>query len=268
MSVIKTRPVAARRSTYLVIPPQGTQPCTASCCHFAFTTTFSLSACAVSGAPGPSVMALPGQEPAQSFEAFQQDDIACRQYGWQQTGGASPDVAASQSAVSSAALGTALGAGAGAAISSVTGAAGAGAAIGERHRVYVAGSAIGANNATTAYGGVQQLYDVSYTQCMYAHGNTVQAPPLVYASYPLLPTLTSLSVRLPGLLRPCQSTGPVPCHCSFGGGWGLGDIAGTAVAGTAVAGTVVAGTAVAGIIETQPRLSSWFRGMAGVALRR
>ena len=32
----------------------------------------------------------------------------------------------------------------------------------------LAGSAIGANNAAAAYGGVQQAYDVNYTQCMIA----------------------------------------------------------------------------------------------------
>ena len=183
----------------------------------AFTATFSLSACAVSGAPGPSVMALPGQ--GKSFGAFQQDDIACRQYGWQQTGGASPDVAASQSVVSSAALGTALGAGAGAAIGSVTGAAGAGAAIGGATGL-LAGSAIGANNATTAYGGVQQLYDVSYTQCMYAHGNTVQAPPSVYASYPSPYPYLAYPYDYPGYYGPAIF-GP-SLAIGFGGGWAWG----------------------------------------------
>jgi hypothetical protein len=143
--------------------------------------TLSLGACAVPPPAGPSVMALPGQ--GKNFEAFQQDDAACRQYAMQQTGGASPEAAATQSGVGSAIVGTALGAAAGAAIGSLGGAAGAGAAIGGATGL-LAGSAIGANNAAAAYGGVQQLYDVSYTQCMYAHGDTVQAPPSGYASYP------------------------------------------------------------------------------------
>ena len=161
----------------------------------AVAAAFSLGACTVAPPSGPSVMALPGQ--GKSFEAFQQDDVACRQYAWQQTGGASPGAAASQSAVGSAVVGTALGAAAGAAIGSVSGAAGAGAAIGGATGL-LAGSAVGANNASAAYGGVQQLYDVSYTQCMYAHGDTVQAPPAGYACVPL----SSLSVRIPRLLWP------------------------------------------------------------------
>ncbi|MGC1411043.1 MAG: glycine zipper family protein, partial [Acetobacteraceae bacterium] len=71
------------------------------------TTALALSSCAVAPPPGPSVMALPGQ--GKNFQAFQQDDVACRQYASQQTGGASPDVAATNSAVGSAVVGTALG---------------------------------------------------------------------------------------------------------------------------------------------------------------
>ena len=138
------------------------------------------TACAVPPPAGPSVMALPGQ--GKNFEAFQQDDVACRQYAWQQTGGAAPGAAASQSAVGSAVVGTALGAAAGAAIGAASGAAGAGAAIGAGAGL-LAGSAVGANNAAATYGSVQQLYDISYTQCMTAQGNSVQAPP-TYAAYP------------------------------------------------------------------------------------
>ncbi len=104
----------------------------------------ALNACVVAPPAGPSLMALPGQ--GKTFEAFQQDDVVCRQYAWQQTGGASPGAAASQSAVGSAVVGTALGAAAGAAIGAASGAAGAGAAIGAGAGL-LAGSAIGANNA-------------------------------------------------------------------------------------------------------------------------
>ena len=145
-------------------------------------------------------MALPGQ--GKNFQAFQQDDVACRQYASQQTGGASPGVAATNSAVGSAVVGTALGAAAGAAIGSVGGAAGAGAAIGGATGL-LAGSAIGANNAAAAYGGVQQAYDVGYTQCMTAHGDTVQAPPTGYAAYPYPLFLPLPLPRLP--IRLCVS---------------------------------------------------------------
>jgi Glycine-zipper domain len=140
----------------------------------------ALGACAVPPPAGPSVMALPGQ--GKSFAAFQEDDFVCRQYAAQQTGGVSPGVAATNSAVGSAAVGTALGAAAGAAIGAAGGAAGPGAAIGAGAGL-LTGSLVGANNAAAAYGGTQQYYDVSYTQCMTAHGDTVQNPPAAYASY-------------------------------------------------------------------------------------
>jgi hypothetical protein len=179
----------------------------------ALAATLSLSACAVPPPAGPSVMALPGQ--GKNFEAFQQDDAACRQFAFQQTGGASPSAAATQSGVGSAIVGTALGAGLGAAIGSLGGAAGAGAVIGGATGL-LAGSAVGANNAAAAYGGIQQLYDVSYTQCMYAHGNTVQAPPSGFASYPY--PYPAYPYAYPGFYGPAFFAPSVAI--GFGGGWG------------------------------------------------
>ena len=144
-------------------------------------TVFTLGACAVPPPAGPSVMALPGQ--GKDFSAFQQDDITCRQYAAQQTGGVPPSVAATNSGVGSAAVGTALGAAAGALIGAGAGAAGPGAAIGAGAGL-LAGSAVGANNAAAAYGGVQQTYDASYAQCITAHGDNVQLPAVAYAGYP------------------------------------------------------------------------------------
>jgi hypothetical protein len=178
-------------------------------------TIIALGGCAVAPPPGPSVMALPGQN--KSFEAFQQDDIACRQYAWQQTGGASPAAAATQSAVGSAIVGTALGAAAGAALGSLGGAVGAGAAIGGATGL-LAGSAIGANNANAAYGGVQQAYDAAYTQCIYAHGDTVQAPPSGYARYPY--PAYPYPYAYPGYYGPALYAPSVVV--GFGGGWGWG----------------------------------------------
>src|SRR5271166_647398 len=185
----------------------------------------ALNACVVAPPPGPSVMALPGQ--GKNFEAFQQDDVACRQYAWQQTGGASPGAAASQSAVGSAVAGTALGAATGAAIGSASGAAGAGAAIGAGAGL-LAGSAIGANNAAAAYGGVQQLYDISYAQCMTAHGNSVQAAPTGYAAYPY-PSYASPYPYYPSYSYPYPYAGyygpawyAPSIALGFGGLWGWG----------------------------------------------
>jgi hypothetical protein len=144
-------------------------------------SALALSACAVAPPSGPTVMALPAQ--GKSFEAFQTDDAVCRNFAMQQTGGMSAGQAATNSAVGSAVVGTALGAGLGAALGSVGGAVGAGAAIGGATGL-IAGSAIGANNAQAAGGNMQARYDGAYTQCMYAKGNTVQAPPVAYAAYP------------------------------------------------------------------------------------
>jgi hypothetical protein len=145
-------------------------------------STVALSACAVAPPQGPDVVAMPGQ--GKDFTVFQQDDMACRQYASAQTGGVSAAQAGTNSAVGSAVLGTALGAAAGAALGSVGGAVGAGAAIGGATGL-LAGSAIGAGNAQASEAGMQQRYDVSYAQCMTAHGNSVQAPPPSYAaSYP------------------------------------------------------------------------------------
>ncbi len=158
-------------------------------------------------------MALPPQ--GKSFEAFQADDVTCRGFASQQTGGASAAQAANNSAVGSALLGTALGAGVGAAIGSVGGAVGAGAAIGGATGL-LAGSAIGAGNAQAAGGNVQARYDTAYTQCMYSKGDTVQSAPGGYAGgygYPYGPGY------YPYGYGPAYYGGPAVI---VGGGWGYG----------------------------------------------
>jgi hypothetical protein len=183
------------------------------------TGALALSACAVAPPAGPSVMALPGQ--GKSFEAFQQDDAACRYYAGAVTGGANPAQAANNAAVGSAVVGTALGAAAGAAIGAAGGAAGAGAAIGGATGL-VAGSAVGASNAYGAAGYVQQRYDVSYTQCMYSRGDSVQSPPGGYPypayaynyGYPYYPYPYGYPYG-PTYYGPSVAIG-------VGGGWGWG----------------------------------------------
>ncbi|HYB42375.1 MAG TPA: glycine zipper family protein, partial [Candidatus Methylomirabilis sp.] len=76
---------------------------------------------------GPSVMALPGS--TKTFEQFQADDAACRQFAQQNTG-TTPGISATQDTIGGAAIGTLLGAAAGAALGAVSGSAGTGAAIG------------------------------------------------------------------------------------------------------------------------------------------
>ncbi len=119
---------------------------------------------------GPSVMVLP--PPEKTFEQFQADDAACRQFAYQQVGGVTGQEAAQKSAVSSAAIGTAIGAAAGAAIGSATGNFGAGAAIGAGSGLLL-GSAAGTGYASGSYYEAQRRYDIAYMQCMYAKGNQI-----------------------------------------------------------------------------------------------
>ena len=72
----------------------------------------SLAACA-SIPNSPSVMSLPGT--GKSFDQFRFDDATCRQFAYEQVGGVTGQQAAQNAAVSSAAVGTLLGAAAGAA---------------------------------------------------------------------------------------------------------------------------------------------------------
>jgi hypothetical protein len=132
----------------------------------------ALSAC-VAPANGPTIAVMPGQ--GKSFEAFQQDDLVCRQFANQSIGFASPGQAAAQSAVGSAALGTAVGAATGALIGAAAGNPGAGAAIGAGSGLLV-GAAGGAGAAQFSGASLQQQFDIGYAQCMAAKGNYV--PPL------------------------------------------------------------------------------------------
>jgi len=134
----------------------------------------ALSACAVAPPSGPRVMALPG--PGKDFGVFQQEDAMCRQFASDRSGGTASAQAATNNAVGTAVVGTAVGAGLGAALGSLGGQVGTGAAIGATAGALVGGSA-GASSAQLSASDLQQRYDASYTQCMYAHGDSVQSPP-------------------------------------------------------------------------------------------
>lgn len=122
--------------------------------------------CACTSIPsGPSVLVLPGS--GKDFEQFRGDDLVCRQYAESQLGGSSPNQVAANAGVSSAAVGTLLGAAAGAAIDGSHGAgvgAGTGLALGG-----LAGTGTG---QASAYG-LQRRYDFGYQQCMYAKGHRI-----------------------------------------------------------------------------------------------
>src|SRR5260370_29530879 len=68
-------------------------------CAAAIVGALALAGCAVAPPTGPNVMVLPGKD--KSFEAFQLDDAACRQYASAQIGYSSPAEAATQSGVGS-----------------------------------------------------------------------------------------------------------------------------------------------------------------------
>jgi hypothetical protein len=114
---------------------------------------------------GPGVLVLPGA--GKTFDQFRLEDAYCRQYASGQTGGVTPGKAASASGVGSAIAGTALGAAAGAAFGG-----GEGAAIGAGGGL-LAGSLVGTEAARSSGYEAQERYDMSYIQCMYAHGNRV-----------------------------------------------------------------------------------------------
>jgi hypothetical protein len=129
--------------------------------------TISLAAC-VTPPVAPTIPASPGAN--KSFQAFATDQAACQQYAYANT---APQAAATTNqAVGGALLSTALGAGLGAAIGAAAGSAGAGAAIGAASGATL-GTVAGAGGAGYAQLSLQQQYDVTYGQCMAAHGNQV-----------------------------------------------------------------------------------------------
>jgi len=130
----------------------------------------ALGACAVAPPTGPSVMALPAQ--GKSFEQFQADDATCQQYASDRIGNGTPQHAANESGAASAAVGTTIGAAAGALIGVAAGDPAIGAAIGGGGALLLS-SLIGMSNAYASGVALQQRYDMSYTQCMVAKGESV-----------------------------------------------------------------------------------------------
>ncbi|WP_394754062.1 glycine zipper family protein [Crenothrix sp.] len=114
---------------------------------------------------GPSVMVLPGS--GMSFDRFRNDDVICQQFATFQVGGKTPNQAATTSGVTSAVIGTGLGAAAGAAIGG-----GSGAAIGAGTGL-VGGSLVGTGMASDSIYDLQQRFDIAYIQCMYSKGHQV-----------------------------------------------------------------------------------------------
>lgn len=127
----------------------------------------ALSACAVIP-QGPTYTAMPGR--TKSFDQFQLDDAACRQYSTQAIGGATPTEQANSAGVGSAVVGTAIGAAIGGLLGGHDGAA-VGAGMG-----LFTGAAVGAGNAQAVGYSAQQRYDNAYYTCMYSRGHKVPMP--------------------------------------------------------------------------------------------
>ncbi|HLS87360.1 MAG TPA: hypothetical protein VK043_13760, partial [Burkholderiales bacterium] len=123
-----------------------------------------LAACA-STPSGPGVLVLPGS--GKSFDHFRFDDHECRQYASSQVGDRTPDQAAADAGARSAVAGAVIGGLAGAALGGSRGAA-AGAGLGG-----AGGALAGTGAAGYSSRNLQQRYDYSYQQCMYAKGHKI-----------------------------------------------------------------------------------------------
>jgi hypothetical protein len=154
---------------------------------------------------GPSVMVLPGA--GKSFEQFQTDDFACRQWAAQQTG-ITPGQASAGGTAAGAAIGTVVGAAAGAAIGAAAGSPATGAAVGAGAGL-LGGTAAGASRAGGSSEAVQYRYDMTYMQCMYAKGNQI---PVARGSEPAytVPPPPPAAPLPPGIPPPPAGAPPPP----------------------------------------------------------
>ena len=165
-----------------------------------------LSGCATFP-PGPSVMVLPGN--GKTFEAFQADDSACRQWAQTRTEW-NANQTVNENLAGGAIVGGALGAASGALIGAASGNAGSGAAIGAGAGL-LGGAALGSTQAYGAGGEVQRRYDNAYQQCMYAKGNQIPGHVQAYRSVSLPPPPPPPPAYTPGHAPvPPPPAGPPP----------------------------------------------------------
>jgi hypothetical protein len=143
--------------------------------------TAALAACAVTPPTGPRIAALP---PANKpLQVFQQEDLQCRSYAGQASGGTAAASAASANATNAPIAGTAIGAAIGAVIGAAAGNPALGAAVGGGSGLLF-GSAAGADQASYSEFSLQQRYDIAYAQCMASYGDSVPPPgSFAYAEY-------------------------------------------------------------------------------------
>jgi uncharacterized protein YcfJ len=149
-------------------------------------SALALGACAVAPT-APSVTVLPGSQ--KSTEQFRADSATCKA---QAKALLSNDAqAANNQALTNAAIGTVVGAAAGALLGqgsyNPSAVAGWGAGTG-----LLIGSTVGGSNSQTTSYSMQQRFDAAYVQCMYQFGHQVpgqysnqrQAPAVTYSGYP------------------------------------------------------------------------------------
>ena len=128
----------------------------------------SLAAC-VSAPTGPTIAIMPRE--GKPFEVFQQEDQLCRQFAANAVQDTSN--AALKEGATSAILGAALGAAAGAVIQGGNSQnVGTGAGVG-----LLGGAAMGAMNSSGKQNQAQVQYNIAYQQCMYSKGNQVPSYP-------------------------------------------------------------------------------------------
>jgi hypothetical protein len=134
------------------------------------TTALLLAGCAAPTPTGPTITAVP---PAgKSLTLFQNDDYSCRNYAQQTVAYPAATQRTASNGVATAAVGTGLGAAAGALFGAVAGNAGAGAAIGAGVGL-LGGSAVASGQTNHAAQSLQQIYNNAYAQCMTSRGNGI-----------------------------------------------------------------------------------------------
>ncbi len=133
----------------------------------------ALAGCAYPPPDTPSFTALPGK--GKPYAEFQHEDAYCRSVAYEASGGATARQNAVANGVGTAALGTVVGAGAGALLGAAVHNPGAGAAIGAGTGLAF-GSVAGAGAADESVYAQQHRFDQTYAQCMVAYGNLVPVP--------------------------------------------------------------------------------------------
>jgi outer membrane murein-binding lipoprotein Lpp len=129
-----------------------------------------LAGCAAPTPTGPTITSVPPS--GKNLTQFQNEDYACRNYAQQAVAYPAATQRTASNGVATAAIGTGIGAAAGALFGAVAGNAGAGAAIGAGVGL-LGGSAAAAGQTRRAAGSLQEIYNNAYAQCMTSRGNGI-----------------------------------------------------------------------------------------------